>query len=380
MKKTILLSLLTCFLSISVSATSPEELANLGCTAEILVEPSSGKIISEVNSDKALPPASMVKTMTAYVTYKQIKQGFLNWDDIITTSAFASKVGGSQVYLSEKEQFTVKQLIHALMIQSANDAAVAIAEHIGGSQDGFVELMNAEAKRLGMNDSEFHSAHGLPPAQGQLPDLISPRDMAKLARALITEFPEVLEVTSTLEEGFRDGKFIMRTHNHLLKNFPGCDGLKTGYYGKAGFCVTATAVRNNIRMLAVVMGCRTSKERDAEAAKLLATGIAKYRNIQLINQGDAIEAKVPVINAEEREITPITKEAINAIVPITEVDNIQKEITPCKELTAPITKGTTCGELTVSLNGEIIGKTDLIVNQDLAELGFMKKVLRKFGF
>jgi D-alanyl-D-alanine carboxypeptidase (penicillin-binding protein 5/6) len=373
-------------LTINLQPAYADEAANIkaleqtGCTAEILMEAESGDIIYEINSDKPLPPASMVKIMTTYITLQQVKSGDLKWDDIVTTSAFASKIGGSQVYLREKEQFTLRQMLDAVLIQSANDAATAIAEHIAGSQEGFVELMNAEAARLGMKNTSFHSAHGLPPAKDQLPDLVSARDMAILSRALITDFPEVLETTSKKEAGFRDGTFIMRNHNHLLHRFPGCDGIKTGYYAKAGFGVSTTALRKGVRLIAVVMGCQKRDKRDAEAARLLSSGFAKYRALNIVKKGEAIAEKVPVIDALEREISPIAKDDIKVIIKAEDRENVVTDIKPCEKVTAPVEKGSTCGEITVSLNGTVIGRTDLIIDKDLSRLGFKDRWLRKIGW
>jgi serine-type D-Ala-D-Ala carboxypeptidase (penicillin-binding protein 5/6) len=170
------------------------------------------------------------------------------------------------------------------MVQSANDAAFAIAEHIGGSVEGFVEMMNREAKGLGMNNSEFHSPHGLPPDKGGLPDKVSAHDFGILSKALIEHYPQSLALTKTVSADFRDGKFKMSNHNHLLKSFPGCDGIKTGFYRVAGFSISTTAERNGSRVIAVVMGCRDRKKRDAEAARLMATGFAQVAERKAIKK------------------------------------------------------------------------------------------------
>ena len=361
-------------------ADNNEEFENSTCSAEMLIEASSGKVIVAENESQPLPPASMVKTMTAYVVFKMVQAGEFSWDDVVTVSAFASKVGGSQVYLKEKEEFTLKELLEALLVQSANDVAVAIAEYMGGSQSGFVEMMNAEAERLGMKETEFHSAHGLPPEKGQLPDLISAQDMITLSRALITDFPEALEFTSLSEKGFRNDTFIMRNHNHLVRTFQGCDGIKTGYYGKAGFNVSATAKRNDLRFIAVVMGCETYKKRDAEAARLLSMGFARYSAVKVIEAGQAVEEKVPVVDAKEKEISPVAKNDVIAVIRRGDKSKLTTVVTPCEKLTAPVEKGTTCGEMVVSLDGEELGRSELIVAEELPRLGFKDRILRKFGF
>ncbi len=367
--------------SFSGVANAQSMMEQAGCSAEYLVEPESGTEIYSEGADEARPPASMVKVMVAYLTYKRVAQGAASWDDVVTTSAFASKVGGSQVYLKEKEQFTLHELMEALMIQSANDAAVAIAEYLGGSQEGFVEMMNEEAKRLGMNNTEYHSAHGLPPAKDQKPDLVSAKDMAILATALIKDYPEILEISKTAEKGFRNDTFIMRTHNHLINSFPGCDGLKTGYYAQAGFCVTATATRNGTRMIAVVMGCKERKNRDIEAARLLSQGFAKFRSVNVIDEGAEVDTLIPLINAPVKEIKPIAKEKLSVVVKIDDIERIEKKVVPVEEkLQAPISKGTKCAEYVATLDGKELGKVDLVIPEDQAELGFKDRLLRKIGF
>jgi D-alanyl-D-alanine carboxypeptidase (penicillin-binding protein 5/6) len=185
----------------------------------------------------------------------------------------AAKTGGSQVYLDPKEQFPVEDLLYALSVQSANDAAVALAIHVAGSKEGFVALMNQKAAALGMKDTEFHSVHGLPPSEGQEVDKTTATDLALLCRALANR-PDALQYTGTKERPFRDGKFMMRNHNHLLGSVDGCDGFKTGYFEAGGFSIAATAKRGGVRIIAIVMGSKDRKVRDAKTRELLAKGFA----------------------------------------------------------------------------------------------------------
>ena len=184
-------------------------------------------------------------------------------------------MGGSQVYLDPRERFTVDELLYALMVQSANDAAMALALHVAGTREGFVRMMNDKAKELGLSPvTQFHSPHGLPPGKDQRPDMTTPRDFAKLCRALLQAHPEALKYTSVTFRVFRQNPlFEMRTHNHLLGAVPGCDGLKTGYFTDAGYSIAATAQRDGARVIAVVMGSVDRKVRDAKATELLARGL-----------------------------------------------------------------------------------------------------------
>jgi D-alanyl-D-alanine carboxypeptidase (penicillin-binding protein 5/6) len=237
----------------------------------LVIDADTGKILFTENADAKVYPASVLKLMDLFVILGRIEQGALKLDDMVQVTPEASKIGGSQVYLDPKEQFSVEDLLYALMVQSANDAAVALATHVAGSKEGFVALMNQKAQELGMKNTRFHSVHGLPPSEGQEPDITTARDFAILCRELAKR-PEALKYTSTQTKGFREDKFIMRNHNKLLTQVAGCDGFKTGYYQAAGFSIAATAQKGGVRIIALVMGSKDRKVRDAKASELLAKG------------------------------------------------------------------------------------------------------------
>lgn len=239
----------------------------------LVIDADTGKTLFEANADTRVYPASVLKLMDLYVILDRIEQGALKLDEMVPVTVEAAKTGGSQVYLDPKEQFSVEDLLYALMVQSANDAAVALATHIAGSKEGFVALMNQKAKALGMNHSEFHSVHGLPPSKGQEPDITTARDLSILCQALAKK-PEALKYTSTETRGFRGDSFTMRNHNKLLTQYSGCDGFKTGYYTAAGFSIAATAKKGGVRIIALVMGSKDRKVRDAQAMELLSKGFA----------------------------------------------------------------------------------------------------------
>ncbi len=240
-------------------------------SSAIVVEADTNQVLYAEHPDKSVYPASIVKLMTLRVVLDKIEAGELSLDDEVTATAEAARVGGSQVYLAEHEVFTVDDLLYALMIHSANDVAMALALHVGGTKEGFVRLMNDRAVTLGMRDTRFTSPHGLPPSRGKAADVTTARDVAKLARSVVRD-PLTLHYSSTLYREFRGGKFDLRSHNDLLKSYEGCDGLKTGYYRLAGFSIAATARRNSVRVIAVVMGSRSSHTRDANAARLMTLG------------------------------------------------------------------------------------------------------------
>ncbi len=245
----------------------------------IVIDALSGKVLFEDNADLVNPPASITKLMTFLIVHDQLARGTLNLQTEVPVSAASSRIGGTQVWLKHGETFPVEEMLYALMIQSANDCAHALATLIGGTPDAFVEMMNARARQLGMTNTTFRSPHGLPPSNRRIADgdLTSPRDLSLLSRHLLLH-TDVLKYSSIKVREFRaqatKGRIVMRNHNHLLERVAGVDGLKTGYTRGAGFCLAATASRNGRRVIAVSMGSPSGKVRDLKMAELLSKGFA----------------------------------------------------------------------------------------------------------
>ncbi len=276
----------------------------------IVLDADTGETLFSRNADAPVYPASTIKLMVLLVILDQIEQGTLQLDDMVQVTVEAYKMGGSQVYLDPKEQFSIEDLLYALMIQSANDAAVALASHIAGTKEEFVALMNKKAEELGMKNTKFHSVHGLPPAKGQKVDVTTARDFGILCREL-TNHPEVYQYTGTREKGFRGGEFIMRTHNHLLKKVDGCDGFKTGYFTKAGFSIAATAKKGGVRIIAIVMGSKDRKVRDTQATALLAKG---FSIIPARPDGESVAAQTePGLKKVATSVLPETDVAVSVV-------------------------------------------------------------------
>ena len=253
----------------------------------IVVDAATGKVLFEDQADAKGYPASVLKLMDLLIILEKIEQRQLSLHDAVPVSAKAARTGGSQVWLAEKESFAVDEMLYALMVQSANDAAVALAEKVSGTTDAFAELMNRRAKELGMNNTTFHSVHGLPPGAGQEHDITTPRDFALLCRELL-KHKDTLRYTATRERPFRPNagakSLVMRTHNHLLGQVDGCDGFKTGYIAQAGYSMAATASRNGQRVIVVVLDSADRKVRDAQAKELLAKGFAALSNVRAARQ------------------------------------------------------------------------------------------------
>jgi serine-type D-Ala-D-Ala carboxypeptidase (penicillin-binding protein 5/6) len=256
----------------------------------IVVDTATRRVLFDDNADDAGYPASVVKLMDLLIILEKVQQGTLRLTDRVTVTAEAARVGGSQAYLKEHEIFSIDDLLYALMVKSANDVAAALAIHVGGSQEAFVQLMNRKAQQLGMTSTQFHTVHGLTPRQGQSHDVSTPRDLALLAGAVL-KYPDALRYTSTKRYAFRNGMFPMANHNHLLGVVEGCDGLKTGYFAKAGYSIIATAQRNNTRVVAVVLGSRSRRWRDFKARELLAKGFSLL-NVPAVAVSANVESRV----------------------------------------------------------------------------------------
>ncbi|MCD6586595.1 MAG: D-alanyl-D-alanine carboxypeptidase [Desulfobacteraceae bacterium] len=277
----------------------------------IVIDAETGQVLLEDHADAKGYPASMVKLMNLIIILDAVKVQHISMDDPVTVSAKVSRMGGSQVYLKEKEVFSVEELIYAMMVQSANDAALALAVHYTGSMEVFVDLMNKKAEEIGMKDTVFSSVHGLPPSGKKKPDVTTARDMAKLSRELL-KYPETLKYTSTKVRKFRPDipkPFIMRTHNHLLKDFEGCDGLKTGYFRAAGFSIAATARKKDVRAIVVVLGSVSSKERDKHARLLLSKGL-----MEILMNPPAVAVVEAENSDQEIEYVRIPKRTFNVAV------------------------------------------------------------------
>lgn len=332
--------------------------------AAIVMDAETGLILEAHREHDRLPPASMLKMMTELVVLERVAAGALSLDDIVTVSANAARVGGSQVYLKEGERFTVRDLLMALAIHSANDAATALAEHAAGSTVAFVELMNARARDLGMNNTEFHSVHGLPPARGQRSDISTAYDMTLLARELL-KHPESLEWGSRIEAPFRDGTFTLHNPNRLLGKFKGLDGLKTGYTRAAGFCVTATAEQNGLRLLSVVMGCSTNHARAAETSRLLSMAFAMYEPVKIIDgPGDALPQMLAVRNGKVKAVPVTYGEALTVSVPRGRRAELVIERELPRQATAPLAAGAEVGRALVKLGDRLLGSVPIVTMQE----------------
>ncbi len=355
---------------------------DLGITAAacVLMEASTGKVLYEKNADERLSPASITKIMTLILIFEALDEGRISLQDQVTTSAYAKSMGGSQVFLEEGEKQTVETLIKCIVVASGNDASVAMAEYISGSEQAFVDQMNQKAQELGMTNTHFTDCCGLTESSDHY---TSARDVAIMSRELSVSHPQIHEYSTIWMEdithvtGKGSSLFTLANTNKLLKQYEGCTGLKTGSTSLAKYCLSATAVRNDLELIAVVMAAPDYKVRFTEAATLLNYGFANctvYKDAKPEPLGD-VQVKNGVKDTagcdygEQFSYLSTTGESF---------ENITKEIHLNPEITAPLTAGDPVGTVDYFLNGEKIGSVPIVVREDVAKAGYID-YLRKIA-
>src|SRR5665213_882017 len=269
-----------------------------------VMEPTTRTVIFDHDMNRPWPTASLAKMMIMLIVAEKVADGSLQLTDKVTTSAAATRMGGSQVYLKAGETFTLDEMMQAIVVHSANDATYAVAEYIAGSADAAVQMMNLKAAELGLKNTHYYSVHGLPPALGEHADVSSAYDQAVIASKLVT-YPDILRWSAIDVTGFRNGKFELRNTNHLVRTYPGCDGLKTGFYYEAGFNVVATAHRNGMRLVAVVLGSPRKDQNFSEAGTMMSQGFLNYEMREVASKGKPIAQSVTVKGGSVSSIKPV---------------------------------------------------------------------------
>ena len=344
---------------------TPLSAVDYNARSYILMEASTGTVLLEENADEALPPASVTKIMTLLVVMDAVSDGKLALDDKVRVSEYAASMGGSQVYLEPGEEMTVSEMLKCVVIASANDAAVALAEAVAGSEEAFVALMNERAAGLSMNNTVFMNTNGLD--DDVAGHVTSARDIAIMSRELITKHPEILDYSSIWMDSIRDGAFGLTNTNRLVRFYKGANGLKTGSTSKAKFCISATALRDGMQLIAVVMASPTRDERNETAKKLLDHGFANYEIAKTDTKDLLIDIKVlgGVDDAVE-----ITADGGNVLLKKGQSSKIRSEIFLPEYLNAPISAGDTVGKIDFSVDGEIILTVPVKAAKDVKRLGY----------
>ena len=346
----------------------PQVELELDCKSAILVEASTGQVLYEKNADAALPPASVTKIMTLLLVMEAIDSGKLKYDDTVRASANACSMGGSQIYLEENEEMSVEDLLKSVIIASANDAAVALAEHVAGSEEVFVEQMNAKASALGMKNTNFENTNGLDDTVER--HVTSARDIAIMSRELI-KYPKITEYSSIWMDSVRGGEFGLTNTNRLVRFYKGATGLKTGSTARAGFCISATAERNGMGLICVIMGAPSRDVRNAAAVKLLDYGFANYclykSESKIIEDIPVLKGVEPCVDAQYAAFSKIMKKS--------EVGNISVSLNMPNQLSAPVEKGEKIGEAIFSAGGVELGRKNIIACDTVEELGWGNMIL-----
>ncbi|MDL0419060.1 D-alanyl-D-alanine carboxypeptidase [Caldifermentibacillus hisashii] len=343
----------------------------------ILIERDTGTVLFEKNSNEKLSPASMTKIMTMLLIMEALEDGKIQWNEKVRTSEYAASMGGSQVFLEEGEEMTVDELLRAISISSANDASVAMAERIAGSEKQFVKMMNQKAKELGLKDTKFQNATGLPAKN----HYSSARDMAILAKELL-KHEKITNYTSQYESYLREGtdkKFWLVNTNRLVKFYPGVDGLKTGFTKEAKYCLTATAKKGDMRVIAVVFGAPTSKERNKLITEMFDYAFSQYETKQFYAKGDEL-GKVTVEKGQQRNIKIAAGESISLLTKKGEkMDDVKTSLKLNKHIQAPIKKGDEIGKIVLIKNGKVLSENSAIAAENVKPASWWTLYKRSFS-
>ncbi len=340
-----------------------------------LVEANTGRVLKAHNPRLPAQPASIVKMMTALIAMEHVKKGTIRLDEVITISRSASRIGGQQVYLAQGEKFSLRDLLKSIIISSANDSSYAVAEHIAGDVDVFVEMMNERARELGMTDTRFVNVNGLPPGGGRPGNRMSARDASLLAREVL-KHPQITEWSSIRKAPFRNGTFTLENTNTLLRRFRGMDGLKTGYHKKAGFSIVATARRKNLRLIAVVMGSSHSRRRFKEARRLLGWGFARYHWVHLEKAKPWKRREIKVLKGQKRAVRLRPQGKLRALIRRGEEKRISMKAELPQAIPAPVRAGQKVGRVVYELGGNKLGEIRVVAAERVKKLGFFQSLLR----
>ncbi|MNF60395.1 D-alanyl-D-alanine carboxypeptidase (penicillin-binding protein 5/6) [Pseudomonas linyingensis] len=339
----------------------------LAAKAWLLMDADSGSVLVEQSGDERLPPASLTKLMTAYIATLEIRKGQISEKDLVTISEHAWRTGGSRMFVQVGTQVALGDLLHGIIIQSGNDASVAVAEHIAGSEDAFADLMNTTAARLGMANSHFMNATGLPHPEHHS----SPRDMALLARAIINEDPAHYAIYAQKE--FLWNNIKQPNRNLLLWRDKTVDGLKTGHTDEAGYCLVASAVREGQRLIAVVFGTNSEQARAAETQKLLTYGFRFFETRQFYAKGAEL-TQAPVWKGAERQLKAGLAENLTLTLPRGQMDKLQASMTLQPMIEAPVAAGQEVGKVEVRLGEQVLHSAPLVALEAVEEGGIFRRV------
>ena len=337
---------------------------DLPAPSYVLMERSTGEVLLEHNAHERLRPASVTKVMTLLLIMEALDDGRIGWDDMVQTSAAAAAKGGSQIYLEENEQLPLEEMLKSIVVSSANDCACAMAEHIAGSEAAFVEMMNARAEQLGMTDTHFVNCTGLDDEPEAAEHLTTAYDIALMSRELLGH-EAIKKYTTIWMDTVRNGQFGLSNTNKLVRFYDGTTGLKTGYTSAAGHCLSASAERNGMELIAVVLHCASSTDRFESAKALLNYGFSNYA---LITPEPGELPAVPVTLGTAAEITPVLADETPILIDKALAAGVETRVCVDESVTAPVEAGQTLGTLTITSGGQTIAERDLVAPESVGAL------------
>ena len=364
-------SVLDTSITASTPLTEPEQVLdnnslNLEAGSAILIEQNSGQILYGYNVHERLHPASVTKVMSLLLIMEALDSGKITLDTQIPCSTNAASMGGSQIWLDTRETLNVNDMLKAIAVVSANDCVVALAEYLGGTEEGFVQMMNDKAKELGMNDTTFKNCHGL----DEDDHLTSAYDIALMSRELLTKHPKITEYTTIWTDTLRDGKSSLSNTNKLVRNYAGCTGLKTGSTSLALYNLSASATRDGLSLIAVVMKAPTAAKRFSNATSLLDYGFSNFSYKTFAVQGDVVKS-ISVNKGVQNEVNAVYETSPALLIKKGEESNITYEINLNDSIQAPVDKGQILGTITYSMNGNVLLRTNLVAENSIEKSGFL---------
>ena len=340
---------------------------NVPAKSALLIDVATGTVLYEHNAQEALPPASVTKVMTMLLIMEAIDGQKISWDDTVTASETAAAKGGSQVYLKAGETMTVTDMLKAIAVSSANDCACAMAEHLAGSESAFVDAMNARAKELGMENTHFVNCTGLDDDPEAKSHLTSARDIALMSRELLKNHPDIKKFTTIWMDTLRGGTFGLSNTNKMVRFYTGCTGLKTGFTSTAGYCLSASAQRDGMELVAVVMGCESSKERFAACKSMLDYGFA---NFAVVSPEIGQELSVPVKLGKADAVAAVPSEECTLLVDKSQRSSVHVKTELQESVTAPVSHGQLLGTLTISVGEQVLKQIPLVAKTGVEKLSF----------
>ncbi len=333
----------------------------------LLMDVATGTVLYEQNAHQALPPASVTKVMTMLLIMEAIDDGRIRWEDTVTASETAAAKGGSQIFLKAGETMSVSDMVKSIAVSSANDCACAMAEHIAGSEEAFVEKMNARAAELGMKDTHFVNCTGLDDGADAAQHKTSAYDIAVMSRQLLKYHPKITEFTTIWMDTVRDGTFGLSNTNKLVRFYSGATGLKTGFTQGAGYCLSASAQREGLELIAVVMGCESSQARFAACKSMLDHGFASYA---LVTPQLPEAAQVPVVLGAEDAVSAVAGEDTQVLIEKSQKSAVTTRVELADSVTAPVSQGQKLGTLSLLAGEHVIAQVPLVAAQPVAKISW----------